>query len=267
MSPIFFFIASFVFGAIIGSFLNVVIWRLPRGQSLGGRSQCPHCGNVLTAVQLIPVFSYLWQRGRCRNCRQAISPWYLIIELVTAVLFALAGYFIHPMTAGEYIMFARMLLFLAVMVLVFVIDFEHFLILDLIVLPAAAVVLILNIAADLATRQSLLYIHGATVGGLLAAAAFGLFFFLLCALSKGRWMGFGDVKLAVLLGLFLGLPLALVGFILAFWLGAILGIILMVGKKKTMESRLPFGTFLAVASVIAAFYGHALWGAYLKLVF
>lgn len=267
MDPIIFSGICLVFGALIGSFLNVVIWRLPQGMSLGGRSHCPHCGNVLTAVQLIPIFSYLLQRGRCRGCHKPVSSRYLIIELVTAVLFGIAGYIISPTALGEYIMLIRMLLFIAVMVVVFVIDLEHYLILDVVVLPASIAVLVLNVLIDFISGNSILSQNSVTASGLAAAAGFGLFFFALWAISKGRWMGFGDVKLAVLLGLFLGLSSAIVGFILAFWLGAGLGIILMLGKKKTMDSRLPFGTFLSVASVIAAFFGPSLWHAYMRLIF
>ncbi len=259
-------VASFVFGLVIGSFLNVVIWRLPRQESLGGRSHCPNCDTRLSAVHLIPVISYLVQGKKCHHCRKSISFRYPLIEIITGLLFASAAIFLHPVLLAEYVALARLMFVLAVLVAVFVIDLEHYLILDVIIFPAVVVVLISNLILDLLHHQTILSLHSLTGGGVIAGAGFALFFYGLWAFSKGRWMGFGDVKLSLLLGLALGLPVAFVGFIGSFWLGAILGGILMVTGKKTMNSRLPFGTFLAVGSAIAMFYGMTLWDAYMRLI-
>ncbi len=261
-------IAAAVFGAIIGSFLNVVIWRLPRGQSLGGRSKCPHCGSVLQPSQLVPVFSYVWQGRRCANCRQAISPRYLVVECVTGLLFAAASWYI---LAGGFDAFSwfellRLLFIISILIAVFVIDLEHYLILDGIIFPAALVVLVLNITLDFVSHQSILSWASHTGGGVVAALLAGGFFYLLWRISQGRWMGFGDVKLNLLLGLALGLPGIAVGLFLAFMAGSFIGIGLIIAGTKKLKSRLPFGTFLSFGALLALFYGPALAAWYARLI-
>lgn len=261
-------IAAFIFGTLIGSFLNVVIWRLPREQSLGGRSQCPHCGYSLRARNLIPIFSYLGQRRRCANCKKPISPRYLIIEIVTGLLFALAAYHLPLATThiASALTLLRLLFIIAVLIVVFVIDLEHYLILDAVVLPASLVVLVLNIVIDVAAHQSLLSLTSHTGAGLVAVLSAGGFFYIIWRVSKGRWMGFGDVKLNLFLGLALGLPGIAVGLFLAFMSGAVVGIALIVAQLKQLQSRVPFGTFLSFGALLALFYGPALAAWYARLI-
>ena len=261
-------VIAFVLGTLIGSFLNVVIWRLPRGESLGGRSHCPHCHALLGPANLVPLLSYAFQRGRCANCRARISPRYPIIELASGLLFAaaavhwLAG-FSQPL---NYLELLRWLVIIAALIAVFVIDLEHYLILDAVVFPAAAMVLALDIALDLAARQPLLSFGSHTAGGILAAILAAGFFYALWLVSRGRWIGFGDVKFNLLLGLALGWPYVIVGLFLSFMIGAIVGVGLIVFASKKMQSRVPFGTFLAVGATLALFYGPSVWDWYLRLV-
>ncbi len=263
-----FVILAFVFGTAIGSFLNVVIWRLPQEQSLGGRSQCPHCHNTLRARELVPVLSYLALRRRCANCKQPISSRYMWIELLTGLLFAVSAYSLPTaLSSGfEALTLVRLLFIISVLIVVFVIDLEHYLILDVVVLPAALVILGVNIALDLVHHQSLFSLSAYTGGGIVAAVLAGGFFWLIWRISKGLWMGFGDVKLNLVLGLVLGLPGIAVGLFLSFILGSVVGIGLIAFGQKQLSSRIPFGTFLSAATVITLFYGPALAAWYGQLI-
>jgi len=268
MNQLVIIISTFIFGTLIGSFLNVVIWRLPRGESLGGRSSCPHCKAKLKPAHLVPLLSYAVQRGCCAHCQARISSRYPLIEAITGLLFAAAAAHIltGPALAATYLELLRWLIIIAALIAVFVIDLEHYLILDAVVFPVAGAILVLNIILDLLARQPLWFISSHTAGGILAAALAGGFFYLLWFFSRGRWMGFGDVKLNLLLGLVLGLPGIVVGLFLAFMLGAIVGVGLIIAGAKKLQSRVPFGTFLSVGALLALFYSHGLWEWYLGLI-
>jgi leader peptidase (prepilin peptidase)/N-methyltransferase len=265
---LFIIVAAFVFGAVIGSFLNVVIWRLPRGDSLGGRSRCPHCRQTLRPVDLVPVLSYFWRRGRCAYCRKSISPRYVIIEGVTGLLFGLTA--AHVLRSGitpiSVVELLRLLFIIAILIAVFVIDLEHYLILDAIILPASVIVLVFNIALDLVSRHSVTSLSSHTIGGIVAAALASGLFYLLWRTSRGRWMGFGDVKFNIFLGLALGLPGIGVGLFVAFMLGAVTGLGLIALRFKQLQSRVPFGTFLSLAALLTIFYGPWLAAWYARLI-
>jgi leader peptidase (prepilin peptidase)/N-methyltransferase len=170
------------------------------------------------------------------------------------------------MTVLEYVMLMRMLVVIALLVVVFVIDLEHYLILDMVVLPAAAVILIFNVVIDLLLGQQLLALSSYAITGLVAAVAGSGFFYVIWAASRGRWMGFGDVKFSLFLGMALGISSLVIGLFAAFMLGAIVGVGLMLYGRKTMASKVPFGTFLSAGALLALWYGPALWGWYLVLI-
>ncbi len=259
-------IISFLFGSMIGSFLNVLILRLPHQKSLGGRSHCPICKRTLTAFDLIPIFSYLALRGNCRGCGERISSRYVIIELVTGILFALAFFVISPVWSYEYFALLRVWFIIATLIVVFVVDLEHFLILDTVVYRALAVTLLSNIVLDVWRGTSLLSLSSLTLGGIVAALLpFGALF-VLWYLSKGKWIGFGDVKFMLFLGAALTLPAIGVGLFVSFVLGGIIGIGLLVFGNKTMQSKLPLGTFLSVGTLVALLWGNALLSWYLGLI-
>jgi prepilin signal peptidase PulO-like enzyme (type II secretory pathway) len=239
----------FVFGACIGSFLNVVIWRLPRNQNLGGRSKCPHCQHTLSAWDLIPVFSFLLSNQRCRYCRRKISARYPLIELITGGLLLAAYLRISPGDWPAALLLVQFAVIIATAIAVFAIDLEHYLILDKIVFPAAAAVLLLSALTDFANLPTHLLAAAS------AFAAFGLIWYL----SQGKWLGFGDVKLAGFMGLALGFPGILVALFIAFTSGAVIGVGLILAGKKDLSSQLPFGTFLAASMILALFYGPTLW--------
>jgi leader peptidase (prepilin peptidase) / N-methyltransferase len=260
------YILVFIFGSCIGSFLNVVILRLPKEESLSGRSHCVHCGHTLSAADLLPVLSFAFLLGKCRYCRKPISPRYFIIEIITGLLFVLNWYLINPQNSLGYFLVAANAFIIGVLISVFVIDLEHYLILDRIIFPASAIMALANIAFDLLSGQSPLVLHSHFILGILAALAAALPFFAVWFFSKGAWMGFGDVKLMLFLGLALQWPNIFVAVFLSVVLGGILSAILLALKAKTLKSRLPFGTFLALGSLVAMFYGEHLLRWYLGLL-
>ena len=251
------FLLVFIFGLAIGSFLNCVIYRLESSRSfLKGRSFCPRCKHVLAWYDLVPLISYLMLAGRCRYCKKTISTQYPLVELATAFLFVATFNFDH-ITRTIYLFIA-----LSLFVIIFVFDLKHYIIPDKIVLPAIAISLVYNIfllvTGDITSRIFLNFIYA----GFFPA----LFFFLLFFLSKGKWMGFGDVKLAFFMGLFLGVPKILVALFLAFMFGGIIGLGFVTFGNKTIKSEVPFGPFLISGTILALFFGTRLVNWYLSLL-
>lgn len=257
---------AFIFGASIGSFLNVVILRLPVGKKLTGRSHCLNCGRTLTAPELAPILSYLALGGRCRGCGVKISPRYLIIELASGLLFAAAVWVFPPGDFYQAMVLAKVLLALSVLIVVFVVDLERYLILDIVLMVGAAAVLLCNFILNVSHKIPLWSLTGNFAGGLLAALLCPLPFFLLWYISAGKWMGFGDVKLAIFLGLVLPWPLWPLGLMLSVFLGGAAGLALLATGKKSLKSQIPFGTFLSLGSVLALFYGQYILRWYLSLL-
>jgi leader peptidase (prepilin peptidase)/N-methyltransferase len=243
-------ILAFVAGLAIGSFLNVVVHRLPRGESLSHpRSRCPGCGRPIRAIDNIPVVSWLVLRGRCHTCGAPISPRYPLVELTTGLLYAAVVLF-----RDEAVEIALGLILVTAVVPITFIDLEHRLIPNKITLPAAivAVVAILVLDVDFLLEA---VVAGAAAGG----------FFLLAALAYPRGMGMGDVKLAGLLGLLLGRAVAPALFI-ALITGVLVGAVI-IARKGAAEGRktaVPFGPFLALGGVVAMFAGEPLVDAYLE---
>ncbi len=232
------------FGATIGSFLNVVAYRLPRAESLvHPGSRCPGCGTAIKAYDNVPVFGWLLLRGRCRSCRAPISPRYPIIEALTGALAVAVVLTKH--SASEVVLG---LVLVVVLVPVALIDLEHRIIPNKITLPAAVAAVAIGAALDLKGVPEQL-IAGAGAGGFLLA-------FLL---MYPRGMGMGDVKLAAVLGLFLGrsVPVAiLAGVLTATLVGAV--VIARVGVEKGRKTAVPFGPFLALGGIIGLFAGPAI---------
>lgn len=244
------FVIVFIFGLVVGSFLNVVIWRLRAKESiLVGRSHCPRCRHILGPAELVPLASFIFQKGRCRHCKQKISWQYPLVELVTAILFLIA-YLPYDLRFTDYNFFllGRTWFVIAVMIVIFVYDLKYYLILDKIIYPAAIVVLLTIPFVPAAWNWR------GVADALFAAAIGGGFFFLQYLISHGKWIGGGDVKMGALMGLILGVAGLLVALFFAYVIGAIFGLILVAVKKKTMKSQIPFGTFLAVGTMISLFW-------------
>jgi leader peptidase (prepilin peptidase)/N-methyltransferase len=236
-------------GLLVGSFLNVVAWRLPRGESLvRPRSRCPGCGAPIRPYDNVPVLSWLLLRGRCRDCGASISPRYPLVELATGVLYALV-----VIAKDDALDIALGLLLVTALVPITLIDLELRLIPNKITLPAAIAALVAGVVIDVGHVPEQL-IAGVAAGG----------FFLLAALAYPRGMGMGDVKLAGMLGLYLGRAAAPAIFA-ALILGVLVGGLIL-ARKGTREGRrtaVPFGPFLALGAIVGLFAGDALVDAYL----
>jgi leader peptidase (prepilin peptidase)/N-methyltransferase len=237
------------FGLVIGSFLNVVIARVPERRSLWmPGSTCPGCGNAIAWHDNIPLVSFLLLLGRCRACAAPI-PWrYPLVEATTAALFVVAWL----VFGGDLRQFAMAVVFLAALVAITVIDLRHQIIPDVITLPGIGVGLVASVAADrVSWLQSAV---GILVGG-------GLFV-LVIVLSRGG-MGGGDLKLGAMLGAFLGWQALLVGLFVAVMLGGLSAVALLASRRLARKDAIPFGPFLALGGAVALFWGDAILAWYL----
>jgi len=238
------FALTAVLGAVVGSFLNVVAYRLPRRESLvTPASRCPACGTPIKAHDNVPVIGWLLLRGRCRACTQAISPRYPVVEALTAVLavsVVLVKHSAHDIALG--------LVLVAVLVPVALIDLDHRIIPNKITLPAAVAAIAIGLALKPSGVEEQL-IAGAAAGG----------FLLVFLLAYPRGMGMGDVKLAAVLGLFLGREVAVALFV-GVLAGMVVGAAIMarVGVSKGRKTAVPFGPFLALGGVVALLAGPAI---------
>jgi leader peptidase (prepilin peptidase)/N-methyltransferase len=237
-----------VFGLIVGSFLNVVIYRVPRKESVvSPRSACPTCGVPISARDNVPIFSWLFLRGKCRNCHSPISVRYPLVEAATAGLFAgVAARIGFSWSLPAFLVVAAGLLALACT------DFEHLVLPKRIVYPVLALVGILLIVAAAITHHW----HNLLIAVLCAIVWF-VIFFVMNAISP-RALGFGDVRLAPVLGLalgWLGIRYALLGFFAANLIGAILGLSLIATKRMKRQQQIPYGVFLAMGTMLAIFAG------------
>ncbi|MDB4939856.1 MAG: hypothetical protein JWO40_281 [Candidatus Doudnabacteria bacterium] len=257
-------VLSFIFGSIIGSFLNVLILRLPVEKTLNGRSHCMQCKHQLNALDLVPILSFVFLRGKCRYCKKPFSHRYFYIEVITGLLFALCFAKLFPINSLEYLILLKSFFISAVLMVVFMIDYEHFLILDKVVIFASVVLILFNLAIDIALHS--LWFNSLTLNGLLAALGLFLFFGGLYYISKGRWIGFGDVKFSFVLGLATVFPIIVINILLAFMIGSVVGLVLMASKTKKLQSEIPFGTFLAISCMITVLYGSELINWYLRLI-
>ncbi len=233
-----------VLGICIGSFLNAAIFRIHEGTSVAkGRSKCRSCEVPLGPIDLVPIVSFLLLRGRCRRCKSAISWQYPLVEFVTGLLFVL--FFIKHQEFS--LILIRDWIFVSFLVIIFVYDLRHMLILDRFTIPAMIVAVILNLWLGAPAAASMI----------LGAVVIGGFFYGQFALSQGKWVGGGDIRMGALMGLMLGLSQGLVALFLAYVLGAIIGVILLVMKKAEGKTALPFGTFLTLATAVLLLLGEA----------
>jgi leader peptidase (prepilin peptidase)/N-methyltransferase len=241
-----------VLGLCVGSFLNVVIYRLPRGQSLSSPpSRCTRCGRRLTWYDNIPIVSWLALRGRCRQCGERISPQYPIVEAVTAIV----ALVIVLMTPPGVLLASRLVL-AAILIVLFVIDLEHQILPNAITLPGIAIGLAFSVFAPPGLLDAVL---GALLGaGVLygIAAAYYL-------VRKEEGMGMGDVKMLAMIGAFLGWRAVLLTLVMSSFAGSLVGVALMTLHRGGMKYALPFGTFLALGALLAMLVGEPILDWYL----
>ncbi|MCX7846190.1 MAG: prepilin peptidase [Dictyoglomaceae bacterium] len=248
-----FLIWMFFLGASIGSFLNVLIYRLPRGESvIFPPSHCPKCNRRLGIWDLIPVISYIILRGKCRYCGESISIRYLLVEILLGMIFSILFFFF------DFSFFTfKSLIFISFLMPIFFIDLEHMLIPDVISISGTLIGIILAFFEGKLVES----LKGSIIVGiiLLLIYVFALIFY------KKEGMGQGDIKLGLLLGSFLGIKLGLLTLFLGFILGGIFSIILIIFKRKNLKEYLPFGPFLIISGILSYFWGENLINFYLAL--
>lgn len=246
-------IILFIGGLLLGSFVNMLIWRVPNGITLKGRSLCVNCRHPLAWTDLFPVASFVFLRFKCRYCAQSISWRYPLIEMATAAALVYA-FISRPLLFAAPLDALFTILTLSALIAVFTIDYEYQIIPDIITVPSIIVLLIVQIA------------HGVAATSLaLAVLVAGGFFAAQYAFSKGRWIGDGDIRLGILMGVILGWPAILTALIIAYSLGACIGLMLIGLGKAKLSSKTPFGTYLSAATFIALLYGPQLFDWYLRL--
>lgn len=235
----------FIIGSVLGSFLNVVIDRLSTGRGIvGGRSYCELCKRTLSPIDLIPIFSYIFLRGKCRFCKNKIPFRLVVVEILVGITFtALFLLFINQSATLLSTVFLAIILWSFIGI--FFADIEYGIIPDLLVI--------------LSTVASLFYVyesHLSISNHLLSGIGSLVFFLVLFTITRGRGMGFGDVKLSFVLGLLLGFPSIIVALYIAFLTGAVVSIILVVWRKlRFFGSTIPFGPFLVVGVITSLFWG------------
>jgi len=247
-------------GLAVGSFLNVCIDRLPLNKSIVfPPSHCEACQHKLAAKDLIPVFSYLRLRGRCRYCQAAVPRRLFWVELATALIFALLSWHYGLSPA-----LGIMAFYACLFIVIFVIDLEQGLILNKVVYPGMVVAFLLALYPWPWLTQSIgMRVAYAALGG-----GIGFALFLLIAIVSRGGMGWGDVKLAALIGLATGFPLVFLAIIMGAILGGIVAVALVIAKKRKRRETIPFGPFLALATMITLLWGNNILDWYFtRLVF
>ncbi len=223
-------------------------------RSLGGRSACMSCKNQLCWYELVPVVSFMGLKGRCRVCKSKISLQYPLVELISGIIFATVFYklqdvfFVNiPVFSATYLYYVVMF---AILLVIVVYDIKHKIIPDNLSLMFGSLAFIGLFFIDCSSFSSF-YFHIPSILQLLSGVFVALPFFLLWLVSRGRWMGLGDAKLALGLGWFLGLSAAFSALALSFWIGTIVGLILIFFKGYGMKSEIPFAPYLALGTFIA----------------
>ena len=248
-------ISFFFFGAIIGSFLNVVILRYRSGRTLGGRSMCFSCGKTLSWFELIPIGSFLTQRGKCEGCETKISWQYPLVEAFTGTVFMFLYFHFQSILLGTPLLFGILFAYYAVVFSVLIVlsvyDIKHK------ILPDGLVALFAGLAfvGLFFIEGTTLAVHIPTLSPLLAGILLPAPFALIWLVSRGKWMGLGDAKLMVGIGFLLGMSSGIVALLFSFWIGAIvsiglLGYAQLSHHKMSLKTEIPFGPFLVLSTII-----------------
>lgn len=269
-----FYFLIFIFGLIVGSFLNCLIYRLEIGKVkdrgfLAGRSYCPHCRHNLSWQDLIPIFSFLSLSGKCRYCTKKISWQYPLVELATGILFLLIFNYQFSFSGGFLILNLQNLLFFGYwllvscfLIVIFVYDLKHYIIPDRVIYPAIFISGVWYFASfvffHFYTKQEIINVIYSALGS-------AIFFLLIVLISWGKGMGIGDIKLGFFMGLVLGWPNVAIALFSAFLIGAIIGVGLILLNKKKFSSQVPFGPFLVTGTLLALFLGEFLTNWYFNL--
>lgn len=252
-----FFVVSAGIGLIIGSFLNVVVARTRSQQTWGGRSHCVHCKALIRWFDNIPLVSFIWLRGACRSCRRPISVQYPLVETATAAVFVTvaAVRLAEGVFPDVWLVLVRDWFVSAVLIVIFIYDFRWYEIPDRFSVPGIVGALAVNVALGVSWQS------------LAVGIAVGAGFFLLqYAISRGRWIGGGDIRLGALMGATLGWPLVAVALFVAYVGGSVIALGMVAVRKKSWQAAVPFGTFLAPAILVALLWGNELLAWYVHAV-
>lgn len=261
-------IIFFIFGLIIGSFLGAANYRLKTAEDIVfERSHCPRCKKKIRWYDNIPLLSFIVLHGKCRDCKKYISWEYPLIELMTGVLFAgvamkffgssllgISGIISGSIDSNTIIDMSFLLFAVCYLVIIFWHDYDFMLIPDAVVFPAIAVTFFFQVYKYIQSPFSIVSFRSPLTSALVAALGAALFFFALIWISKGKWIGGGDVKLGFLAGLIVGWPKVLFVFFLTYFIGSVVSLALIAFKKKTWKSQIPFGPFMVAAILIVLFF-------------
>ena len=244
------FAGSMVLGLIMGSFLSMLIPRLHNDEKgiFFGRSHCSRCKHILKWYELIPLFSYLIQGGKCRSCKKSIGVVYPLTELSTAITFGVL--FAYTMYWPEFIVYA---ILFSILIFIFVYDLRYQEIHDAVMLPG----IFLAFAFSFLVGDPMSSLIGAGIG----IAFFGIQWLI----SRGRWIGSGDIRIGAFMGFMLGWELMILALIFGYIIGSVVGIGLLLSKKADRKSSLPLGPFLVLGTVVAFFWGQNLIEWYLLM--
>lgn len=236
-------------GLIFGSFLSMLIPRLHAEQKgiLWGRSECPNCKNRLRAHELIPLFSYLIQAGRCRHCKKPISFWYPATELLLTTL-SLGASFLSS-SLDQYLLLFPLIF---VLTFVFIYDLRYKEIHEVVLVPGILYAIVWGILTYGWQNTFLAMVIGFS------------FFGLQYLISKGRWIGSGDIEIGLFMGALLGWPTILPGIFISYLIGSLVGIVLLVSKKANAQSAIPLGPFLMIGTVLSFVWGEQFLSLYLN---
>lgn len=244
----------FIFGAVIGSFLNVCIYRIPRGESIAfPPSHCTNCRKKIKWYDLIPIISYIFLKGKCRYCTEKISIRYPMVEFITALLF-LASYSIYGLTLD----FVKYTTFVSFLIVIGMIDYDTTDVYFSTTLSGivSGVIFIGILTYNMLPVRS--YIYGGILGGGFLA--------LIILITKGG-MGWGDAEICLMSGLFLGFKLTILMLFLSFIIGSIAGIVLILLGKKSKKDYIPFGPYIALSAILCILAGEKIFSFYMSLIF
>lgn len=247
-------------GLCVGSFINAWVYRTYLHKTIvQGRSECPRCRHQLAAKDLVPVLSYIWLRGKCRYCGKKISPAYPLVETATAVLYGGLYWYWRPESLAGQVGLVVWLIVSVLLVAGFVYDMRYMILPDRYMLPA--IIVGLFYVFFLSTK-----VGHFELWRLAAAAGFAGFYGLLWLISKGKWIGDGDIRLAAVIGLILSPAQLAVGVFAAYVIGSVVGVYLIVVKKHQRGHAIPFGPFLIAGAYFGLFWGSTIANWYFGLI-
>ncbi len=257
MSSILIYSLFFVIGCIFGSFIMSLVWRIYTKQfSCTARSVCTKCAIGISWYHNIPIMSFLLLRGACNTCKKPISSYYIMTEIVAGLLLVFLAFFHDVSHTGVTLLFVRDAIILLLLLFIFIYDARYMQIITGATIIPASVLFLVSLYFGWHTWQSMV----------LAALVGGGFFLIQYLISKGKWIGGGDIRLGVFMGVTLGWPNILCALFLAYISGALIGVLCIIFRKKQLASEIAFGTYLAVATAITLFWGEQIIQWYISLL-